>query len=182
MNCQVVVPAKTIGATEWAGLSLFQVLKERDVLSTDRLTQEKCQLSSTNIFCTGGKALLSFLLSRSGNEWVVFFDDTGTDLLKASVGDNPLIPPATGWKFLKNEKDYTFEEDPQLRCSSTCSSTSCSVSVSLSGLAKDIQGECEGEYKDTGLRSMGKKVINFPLRSFAHFLKLLLGVQTGGPC
>ena len=47
----------------------------------------------------------------------------------------------------------------------TCSSVmtalvSCSITVSLSGLAKDIQGECKAEYKDTRLISMGRQVPN----------------------
>ena len=101
-----------------------------------------------------------FLLTRDGNEWLVEDDDDGHLYLKASVGDSLLIPPVTGWKF-ENFSTEEFEEDPQLMCNSTPSSSSCSVTVSLSGLAKEIQGECEGEYKDTGLRSMGRKVINF---------------------
>ena len=55
MNYQVVAPAKTIRAVEWAGLSLFRVLKEKDLQSTDRLTQEKCQLMIDLSFCTGEK-------------------------------------------------------------------------------------------------------------------------------
>ena len=108
-----------------------------------------------------GKVPLFFLLSRSGNEWLVEEEGYEADL-KANVGQDPLIPPTTGWQF------YNFDikadaEDPQLRCSSTPSSSSCSVTVSLSGLAKEIQGECEGKYKDTGLRSRGRKVINFSI-------------------
>ena len=78
--------------------------------------------------------------------------------LKASVGDDSLIPPTTGWKFY-NSVTSAYEEDPQLTCRSTPTSSSCSVTVSLSGLAKEFQGECEGEYKDTGMRSVGRKVI-----------------------
>ena len=112
-------------------------------------------------FCTGGKTPFVFLLSRSGNEWLVGPEGfRKTSNLKASVGDNTLIPRSTGWKFYNGK---SFEEDAQLRCSSTPSSSSCSVTVSLSGLAKEIQGECEGEYKDTGLRSAGRKVINLSM-------------------
>ena len=111
------------------------------------------------------KTPLSLLLSRSGNEWLV--EEEGRRkkeayLKCASVGEDPLIPPKTGWKF-QNFDTKAFEEDSQLRCSSTPTSSSCSVTVSLSGLAKEIQGECEGEYKDTGLRSRGRKVINFSI-------------------
>ena len=76
--------------------------------------------------------------------------------LKARVGDDPTIPPTTGWMFL-NFDSKKFEEDPHLTCSSVMTAlVSCSITVSLSGLAKDIQGECEAEYKDTGLISMGR--------------------------
>ena len=106
-----------------------------------------------------GKAPLFFLLTRSGNEWVV--EEEGyIASLRASVGEDTLIPPTNDWQFYSDDTD-AYEEDRQLRCSSTPCSSSCSVTVSLSGLAKEIQGECEGEYKDTGLRSAGRKVINF---------------------
>ena len=111
------------------------------------------------------EAPLFSLLSRSGNEWLVEKEAGGEDkesYLKASVGENLLIPPTTGWKF-HNFDTKAHEEDQQLRCSSTPTSSSCRVTVSLSGLAKEIQGECEGEYMDTGLRSMGRKVINFSM-------------------
>ena len=77
--------------------------------------------------------------------------------LKASVGDDQLIPPTTGWKF-RNTDTKSYEEDQHLRCSITPAS-SCSMRVSLKGLAKEFQGECEGEYKETGLRSAGRKVL-----------------------
>ena len=160
MNCQAVVTAKTIGATQWEGLSLFRVLRKKDLRSSDRLTQEKCQPTMTSV-CTGGKAPPFYLLSRSGNEWLVGDERIGANHANLTcVVDNPLIPPSTGWKF---RHDGEFVEDPQLRCSSTPTSSSCSITVSLSGLAKEFQGECEGMYKDTGLRSMGRKVISFSI-------------------
>ena len=136
------------------------MLRKKDLQSTDRLTQEKCQLNMTSI-CSGEKSPSFFLLSRSGNEWLVVPEGYGASL-KAIVGQDTLIPPTTGWQFYSDETK-AFEEDRQLRCSSTPTSSSCSVTVSLSGLAKEIQGECEGEYKDTGLRSRGRKVINFSI-------------------
>ena len=123
--------------------------------------------------CSGGKSPLILIL-RSGNEWYV-----GSGL-KASVGDDPTIPPTTGWKFY-NFDTKAFEADPHLMCNSSPPSPSCSITVSLSGLAKEIQGDCEGEYKDTGLRSMGRKVIDFSIKSSTH-LKILSGVQTGELC
>ena len=148
--------------------------RNRDLQSTDRLTQEKCQQTMMTI-CSGEKSPLIFLL-RSGNEWLV--GEEG--LLKASVGDDPTIPPTTGWKFY-NKDTKAFEADPHLMCNSSPPSPSCSITVSLSGLAKEVQGDCEGEYKDTGLRSMGRKVIDFSIKSSAH-LEILSGVQAGELC
>ena len=121
-----------------------------------------------------------FLLSRSGNEWLVWLlnEDSNAAGLKASVGEDPTIPPTRQWKFF-NYDSKAYEEDLQLTCSSTPTLSSCRITVSLSGLAKDIQGDCEGEYKDTGLRSMGRQVTFNSIKSFAHF-KQLIGVQTGG--
>ena len=141
------------------------MLKERGLQSTDKLTQEKCQLTMT-IFCAGGESPLFFLLSRSGNEWLVG-DERYEANLKANVGQDTLIPPTTGWTF-RNRDTGAYEDDLQLTCINTPTSSSCSVTVSLSGLAKEIQGECEGEYKDTGLRSAGRKAINFSMWSSNH--------------
>ena len=204
MNSQAVVPAKTITAVEWEGLSLCRVLRKKDLQFTDRLTQENCKLTTMTIFCSGGKSPSFFLLSRSGNEWLVGRENDVTQL-KANVGDNsfilnsrrrrrmklgncasllappttdtdtdtdtvtdtymqdPLIPPTTGWQF-RNGDTGSYEEDRQLRCSSTPTS-SCSVTVSLIVEAEEylIVEECEGRYKDTGLRSRGRKVINFSI-------------------
>ena len=103
-----------------------------------------------------GKVIFVFLLSRSGNEWLVGEEGNSADL-KANVGDDPTIPPASDWKFF-NFDTKGYEEDLYLTCSSTPASSPCIIAVSLSGLAKEIQGECEGKYKDTGLRCMGRKV------------------------
>ena len=87
--------------------------------------------------------------------------------LKARVGDDPTIPPTTGWMF-QNFDSKKFEEDPHLTCSSVMTAfVSCSITVSLSGLAKDIQGECEAEYKDSGLHGKtGAKLFNKSICSF----------------
>ena len=77
--------------------------------------------------------------------------------MKASVGDDPALLPSSGWKF-KNQDTGNFEEDPSVTCSRPAGSPPCSVTLKLSGLAKDFQGKCEGEYEDTGLRSMGRQV------------------------
>ena len=142
-------------------MSLYRVLKERGVQYTDRLTQKKCQVTMTTS-CSGEKSPL-ILLSRSGNEWLQKLGWEGPrGYLKASVGDDPTIPPTTGWKFYNSDTDK-YEEDPQLMCSISPASSACNITVSLKGLAKDIQGDCEGEYLDTGMRSAGRKVINFSM-------------------
>ena len=88
--------------------------------------------------------------------------------LKASVGDDPNIPPSTGWQSRNSDTD-NFEEDSSVRCTPPPDSPPCSVTLKLSGLAKDFQGKCEGEYKDTGLRSAGRQVTSNSIKSFAHF-------------
>ena len=105
-------------------------------------------------------------------------EDHDVTALKASVGDDPAILPSIGWKFINRETN-NFEEDSSVRCTPPPDSPPCSVTLKLSGLAKDFQGKCEGEYKDTGLRSMGRQVNFRSIKSFAHF-KQLIGVQTRG--
>ena len=112
---------------------------------------------------------LFFPICRSGNEWLVKAERDVTSL-NASVGDDPTIPPITGWKFWNFDFDiYEHEEDPDLTCKVSSASSSCSITVSLKGLAREIQGECEGDYKETGLRSAGRKV---------HFNTILCSLST----
>ena len=100
-------------------------------------------------------------------------------LLKAKVGEDPLIPLSDGWQVIDMDTDE-FEEDPSVRCKALpAGSPPCSVTLKLSGLAKDFQGKCEGEYKDTGLRSFGRQVTFRSIKSFSHF-KQFIGVQTEG--
>ena len=68
---------------------------------------------------------------------------------------NFLPLPQIGWLFSKGED---FEEDPSLICSQPSSSPPCCLTVTLSGAAKEAHADCEGEYKSTGLVSMGKHV------------------------
>ena len=133
---------KTIKAVQWAGLSLCRALRKVDLQSTDRLTQEKCQ-AITILFYTGDRIPSFFLLSRSVNEWLV--GEEGNEVgLKENVGEDPLIPPTTGWKFY-NKDMKAFEEDAHLTYigPTASESASCSITVSLSGRAKDIQRDCE---------------------------------------
>ena len=99
--------------------------------------------------------------TRSGDEWLVRFEKINFTVLKAAAGEDPTIPPSTGWqRILKQRRTWDlFLEEPSVRCTARPAGLPpCSVRLKLSGLEKDFQGKCEGEYKDTGLRSMGRQV------------------------
>ena len=111
-------------------------------------------------FCSSGgktKITINLFCIRSGDEWLVQEEGYTTAWLKASVGENPFLPPTTGWLFY-NMKTRDYEEDPSLRCSLPSTSPPCCLTVTLTGAAKEAHGDCEGEYKSTGLISMGKQV------------------------
>ena len=101
---------------------------------------------------------LTFPQHRSGQEWLG--GGEGRDpKLRTSVEIGSAIPPTTGWQFF-NDDTEEYEEDSSLTCLTFLAADSppCSITVCLKGLTKEIQGECEGEYKDTGLNSMGRQV------------------------
>ena len=102
---------------------------------------------------------LSHFSPRSKDEWLV--GEKGDDaLLKASLGAVPNQPPTTGWMFF-NRATRDWKADESLSCSSNfISSSPCCLTIGLTGAAKEAQGKCEGEYKSTGLVSMGRPVIN----------------------
>ena len=128
-----------------------------DPLSTNKLTQEKCQ-RILKLCCTGGKTkdISPIPCIRCKEEWLVEKEGYTTSL-KASVGADPLLPPTTGWLF-KNWRTGEFEEDASTTCTPFSSSPPCCLTVTLSGAAKEAHGDCEGEYKSTGLISMGRPV------------------------
>ena len=96
------------------------------------------------------------LTSRLGDEWLV--GTTGEQAyLRASVGGKVDQPPTTGWVF-KNWSTGKYEEDGSLTCNNLIASAPCRLTVSLNGQAKEVQGKCEGVYKNTGLVSMGREV------------------------
>ena len=165
-----------------AGLSSSLVLKKRGILSTDRLTRAKFQAIMTT-FSTGEKKnpYIFPIFTRSGDEWLVVDDKQGqTTELKAwdktqayrhrdpeGMGQDPVIPPSTGWMYIHRVRSYGVDghqwdqhaiADTSLTCTLPAVSSPCSVTLRLSGRAKDFQGKCNGEYKDTGLRSMGRQV------------------------
>ena len=83
-------------------------------------------------------------------------DVSSPPLLKAK-GSDSLQPPTTGWQVLK---DGEYKEDASLTCTNQPEHPCCSITVSLSKEAKEGPSYCEGKYKDTGLTSMGKQVVN----------------------
>ena len=107
----------------------------------------------------GGKHSLSPSSFRSGDEWHVWSDYDGGNFvaLKAQVvGDDPTPLTSTDWKY--NDCD-DFESDPTLICTLPEDSAPCRMRLTLRGLVSDIQGKCQGLYKECkGLRSMGRKV------------------------
>ena len=97
--------------------------------------------------------LLSF--NRSKDEWVV--EQKGDLALNANKSTDPFFPPISGWLFF-NWETRDYEEDPSLNWSLPSPSPPCCLTVTLSGAAKEAHGDCEGEYKSTGLISMGREV------------------------
>ena len=93
-------------------------------------------------------------LPRSGDEWLVGEEGCAA-YLKTSVEAGPNNQPcSTGWKILICGNWFD-----DVTCQPFVSSPPSCLSVSLSGAAKEAQGECEGEYKSTGLLSAGREVI-----------------------
>ena len=92
----------------------------------------------------------------SGSEWRVKHGENSV-YLKSSKEADPFLPPTTGWLFY-NWKTKDFEEGPSVTCSLPSSSPPCCLTVPLSEAAKEAHGDCEGEYKSTGLISMGRPV------------------------
>ena len=137
-------------------LNLSLGRKEMDPLCTNKLTQEKCQ-RMMKFCCSGGriKIIINIFCIRYRDEWLV----RGLGIvasLKTCGEVDPFLPPRTGWLFYKGRR--VFEEDPSLTCSPPSNSPPCCLTVTLSGAAKEAHGDCEGEYKSTGLISMGRPV------------------------
>ena len=130
-----------------------------DPLCTNKLTQEKCQ-RMVKFCCSGRKTKTSSPLFciRVKDKWLV--EKGGVVILKVTAATNPFLPPTTGWLFY-NWKTKDFEEGPSVTCSLPSSSPPCCLTVTLSEAAKEAHGDCEGEYKSTGLISMGRPVTFF---------------------
>ena len=127
-----------------------------DPLCTNKLTQEKFQ-RMVKFCCSGGKTKITVPLFciRSGDKWLVEKRGYGASL-KTSKEAGCFLPPTKGWLFNKGRQH--FDEDPSLRCSLPSTSPPCCLTVTLCGAAKEAHGDCEGEYKSTGLISMGREV------------------------
>ena len=145
----------------WEGLILCRERRKWVALCTSRLIQRRYQgLAATSCTCTGANGPPFLPFPRLKDDWVVGYIKGGlTTELKASVGAVPNQPPTAGWKSF-NYNTNKDEVDESLSCSSICvSSPPCCLTISLSGAAKEFQGKCEGEYKSTGLVSMGREVM-----------------------
>ena len=98
-----------------------------------------------------GNTLPSPNFFRSGDEWHVWSTDRKGDdfvALKAPVvGDDPTPLTSTDWKY-KDWDTNDFESDPTLICTLPEDSPPCSVRLTLRGLASDIQGKCQGLYRE----------------------------------
>ena len=142
--------------TSWASLSLCLGRRKRAAPYTNKLTQRRYQTSSTTSCCTGEKSPLSFLFSRSKDEWLVG-GKGGHAWLRASATALSDQPTPDGWKFFNNTTGE-WEADKTVSCTIPPTSLPCCLAVSLSGAAKEAHGDCEGEYKSTELMSMGRPV------------------------
>ena len=162
LNSQALDPLEIMRVTKWEGLSFSLGRKEMDPLCTNQLTQEKCQ-RVTKFCCAGGKTnitirikiIINIFCIRYRDEWLV----RGLGIvasLKTRGEVDPFLPPRTGWLFYKGRR--VFEEGPSLTCSLPSNSPPCCLTVTLSGAAKEAHGDCEGEYKSTGLISTGRPV------------------------
>ena len=156
LNSRALDPLEILRVTQWDGLSFSLMRKEMAPLCTNKLTQEKCQ--RMKFCCSGGKTkiIVPLFCFRSGDTWLVQMKGYGASM-KVSIEASPFLPPTNGWWFYKG--GGVFEEDPTLTCSPPSNSPPCCLTVTLSGAAKEAHGDCEGEYKSTGLISMGKQVI-----------------------
>ena len=94
---------------------------------------------------------------RDDWQWIVDNGWRGEQLM-VTVEEQSIQPPSTGWKF-QSGYGADEKEDGFLTCRAHKASPSCHLTVTLSGAAKESQGKCAGQYKSTGLMSMGREVI-----------------------
>ena len=74
-----------------------------------------------------------------------------------AYADDPNKPPIAGWQFYNYDGELL--DDETLTCRVASVSPPCRLTVSLNGSAKEVQGQCGGEYKSTGLTSLGRQVL-----------------------
>ena len=101
-----------------------------------------------------------YLFSRRGGEWLVGLEGRGANLKASVVEDEPDQPPSAGWKFY-NWDTEEYDSDESLSCTEFLNSPPCHLTICLGGRAKELQGECEGEYEPTKMFSMGRTVMIF---------------------
>ena len=87
------------------------------------------------------------------------------------VEDEPDQPPSASWKFY-NWDTGKYDSDESLSCTEFLNAPPCHLTIRLSGRAKELQGECEGEYEPTKMISMGRTVMtSFVIINHLLFLR-----------
>ena len=93
LSSQALDPLEIIRVTEWEGLNFSLGRKEMDLLSTNKLTQEKCQ-RFMKFCCSGGKTkiIIPLLWIRSGNEWLVKKEGYPNAFFESKCGSQNFAP------------------------------------------------------------------------------------------
>ena len=154
MDLRDITMASPLENTNW-----WSVVWKTTARSTSRLTRRRFQ-ANTNPCCTGKRVVTLHLFSRRGGEWLVGQEGNIACLKASVVEDEPDQHPSAGWKFYTwITKEYDCDES--LICTEFLNAPPCHLTITLSGRAKELQGECGGEYEPTEMISVGRTVIIF---------------------
>ena len=146
-------------ASPLENMNWWSVVRKTTARCTSRLNQRRYAATGT-LSCTGETVVPISLFSRREGVWLVGEEGEAV-LLKASVVDGETIqPPSAGWKYL-NVNTEEYDSDESLICSAFVNAPPCHLTITLSGRAKELQGECGGEYEPTEMISVGRTVIIF---------------------
>ena len=145
-------------ATPLENTNWLSVVRKTTAWCTSRLNRRRYQATGTTC-CTGETVVPPSLFSRRGGEWLVEEEGGWASWLKASVvEDEPDQPPSAGWKFF-NWDTGDYDSDESLICTEFLNAPPCHLTIHLGGRAKELHGECEGEYEPTKMISMGRTVM-----------------------
>ena len=146
-------------ATPLENTNWLWVMRKTTARCTSRLTRRRYQATRTTC-CTGERVSPPYLFSRRGGEWLVGQEGNIACLKASVVEDEPDQHPSAGWKFYTwITKEYDCDES--LICTEFLNAPPCHLTITLSGRAKELQGECGGEYEPTEMISVGRTVIIF---------------------